>query len=82
MLHERFRSERLGRDVSYTVHLPDAPSSARRSSTLIYLLHGAGGNESDWLRDGKLASPLAMPMLKGSNPLPILLMPSLGPDTW
>lgn len=82
VLHETFRSERLGREVSYTVYLPDAPGPARQSSPLIYLLHGAGGNASGWLHDGKLAAPLAKPMQDGSIRPSIIVMPSLGPDTW
>jgi len=76
---DSFDSAVLGRRVAYTVFLtsPDAPP--RR---VLYLLHGAGGDERSWLRDGALNPALASALEGlGAEPLAVV-MPSLGPQTW
>lgn len=76
---DAFDSSVLGRRVAYTAYLtsPDAPP--RR---VLYLLHGAGGDERSWLRDGAPAPALAR-ALEALGPEPLaVVMPSLGPQSW
>jgi len=50
-----FHSETLGRDVQYSVLLPKSFDGSKEYPVL-YLLHGAGGNNNDWLDSGHIAS--------------------------
>jgi endo-1,4-beta-xylanase len=45
--HHTFRSDRLGRDVGYTIYLPPSYEGGTDVFPVIYWLHGRGGNESD-----------------------------------
>jgi enterochelin esterase-like enzyme len=51
---ESFRSEALGRDYKYTVYLPDSYKKDDKRYPVLYLLHGAGGDENEWLFKGGL----------------------------
>ncbi len=50
VVEQQFRSELLNRNYHYQVYLPDgyAQQGARRYPVL-YLLHGAGGDEHEWI---------------------------------
>ena len=49
---ETFKSRAIGRDYAYTVYLPDAYKGDTRKFPVLYLLHGAGGNQNEWLHMG------------------------------
>ncbi|MBC7502033.1 MAG: esterase, partial [Herminiimonas sp.] len=49
---DTYRSAALDRDVKFTVYLPDAYKDATTKLPAIYLLHGAGGDENEWMRKG------------------------------
>lgn len=49
---ETFKSEALGRDYKYTVYVPDDYAKGEQRYPILYLLHGAGGNEVEWLQKG------------------------------
>jgi enterochelin esterase-like enzyme len=51
---ETFKSEAIGRDYKYTVYLPDGYKTDTRRYPVLYLLHGAGGDENEWLQKGGL----------------------------
>lgn len=51
---ETFRSQAIGRDYKYTVYLPDAYKTGNQRYPILYLLHGAGGDENEWLFKGGL----------------------------
>lgn len=42
-------SAALGRDVKYSVYLPDGYEVGEESYPVLYLLHGMGGNETNWV---------------------------------
>lgn len=46
------RSEALGRDYDFTVYLPDGYADSGLSYPAFYLLHGANGNENEWVVKG------------------------------
>lgn len=52
ILTETFRSETLGRDYKFTVYLPDSYRKDDKRYPILYLLHGSGGDENDWLSKG------------------------------
>lgn len=79
LVNDGFDSVVLGRRVTYTVYLTSPDTPPRR---LLYLLHGAGGDDRSWLRDDAPTPALAR-ALEGLGPEPLaLVMPSLGPQTW
>lgn len=47
---ETFKSAAIGRDYRYTVYLPDDYAKVDKRFPVLYLLHGAGGNETEWLQ--------------------------------
>ena len=51
---ETFKSEALGRDYKYTIYLPDSYAKDTKRYPVLYLLHGAGGDENEWLAKGGL----------------------------
>ena len=46
-----FRSEVLGREVTYSVLLPES-FDGQKEYPLLYILHGAAGNNNDWFVQG------------------------------
>ncbi len=82
VMRERFHSERLGRDVAYTIVIPEARGNPGQAMPVIYLLHGDGGDESNWLHEGRLAPVLEQAMRDGRLRASIFVLPSLGPHTW
>ncbi|NUO48016.1 MAG: hypothetical protein HOV80_04080 [Polyangiaceae bacterium] len=49
-----FFSRALGVDKRYLVYVPQPYASSERPYPVIVLLHGLGGNESDWVKGGDL----------------------------
>ena len=75
VLTEVFRSEAIGRDYKYTVYLPDSYKKDERRYPVLYLLHGAGGDENEWLAAGGLRATMdAMIARKLIQPL-VVVMP-------
>jgi S-formylglutathione hydrolase FrmB len=50
-----FRSESLGVEKHYLAYLPAGYDRGDARYPVIYLLHGLGGSETDWVRGGELA---------------------------
>ncbi len=70
------KSALLGRPVPYSLYRPEDGGDARLP--VLYLLHGHGGNENDWLGVGGLADAIrARPDL----PPMLVVMPGLG-NSW
>jgi enterochelin esterase-like enzyme len=57
---ETFRSDTLGRDYKYTVYLPDAylADKSQRRFPVLFLLHGANGDENEWVQKGGVRETL------------------------
>ncbi len=58
VLHESLPSAELGRDYRFTVYLPDGYKESGLRYPVVYLLHGASGDETDWLVKGKIEPTL------------------------
>lgn len=83
LLRETFRSQRLGRDVAYSLYLPDLPTGMSEPALLLYLLHGPGGDERSWTgEDPILRGPLVDAMHNGTLRPSVLVMPSVGRNSW
>ncbi len=54
LAHEVMHSEILDRDIAYTVYLPADYETSDRQYRILYLLHGYGGDEANWLYYGEM----------------------------
>ncbi len=74
-------SRALGRPIRYNLYLPaKAPPPGARWPVL-YLLHGGGPGEADWLDAGGLASAMDKAIASGALPPTVVVMPFAG-DSW
>lgn len=70
-----FRSHRLGRQISYSVILPEDYYISTARYPVLYLFHGIGGDSSTWLEYGNLARLMdRMVKTEGITPF-IMLIP-------
>jgi S-formylglutathione hydrolase FrmB len=74
-------SQALGRDVPYTLYLPADYTVSDRRHPVLFLLHGHGGSELDWVRAGRLATTLDRLIESGAVPSMLVVMPGMG-DSW
>ena len=75
-------SAALGRDVKFTVYLPDGYKEAPGKYPVVYLLHGAGGDEYEWARKGGAVETLDGLIKRGLMRPTIAVMPTTGPASW
>lgn len=79
---ETFKSAALARDYNYTVYLPDSYAKDTKRYPVLYLLHGAGGNENEWLAKGGLRETMdALIARKQIHPM-IVVMPGHTGGWW
>ena len=76
------RSAALGRDLNFTVYLPDGYKDAAVKFPVVYLLHGAGGDESEWVRKGGATETLDGLIKRGLMRPTVAVMPTTGPASW
>jgi len=74
-LHEDLPSAELGRDYRFTVYLPDGYEESGLRYPVVYLLHGASGDENDWLVKGKVEPTLDKLIADERIPPVIVVMP-------
>ena len=74
-------SPTLGRAIPYTLYLPGGYAGGRQHHPVLYLLHGHGGSEHDWLEGGGLAETLDRLTAAGAVPPMLVVMPGMG-DGW
>jgi enterochelin esterase-like enzyme len=77
-----FDSETLDRELSYTVYLPDGYESGNLDYSVLYLLHGANGNEQNWVTSGRVVPTLNELIAEGTLPPTIVVMPDGGNNWW
>ena len=79
---ETFRSQAIGRDYKYTVYLPDDYKQGSKRYPVLYLLHGAGGDENEWLFKGGARETLdALIARRLINPM-VVVMPGHTQAWW
>lgn len=76
------RSAALGTDLKFTVYVPDGYKDGAARYPVVYLLHGAGGNEYEWVRKGGAVETLDGLIKRGLIRPTIAIIPSAGPDSW
>jgi S-formylglutathione hydrolase FrmB len=70
-----FTSDILKREMNYSVYLPPSYEKSQRSYPVLYLLHGMGGNQTDWVNRGEVARIATQAMQSGKAPEMIIVMP-------
>ncbi len=75
VLHESLASASLGRDYRFTVYLPDGYQDSGWRYPVLYLLHGANGDENDWLVKGKAQATLDSLISAKRIPPMVVVMP-------
>lgn len=76
-------SAALGRDVKFTVYVPDRyQAGGAVSYPVIYLLHGAGGDENEWRIRGGAVQTLDGLIKRGLTRPSVVVMPTAGPASW
>lgn len=81
LVRAEFNSAVLGRKVAVNVYLPDAYSQGARFP-VTYLLHGAGGNETEWASNGGIVATLDALINRGQVRPTVAVMPTTGGGTW
>ena len=64
-----FQSKALHADYRYTIYLPDGYESGRLKYPVLYLLHGNGGDENEWLVKGQVQPTVDVLIKEGRVPL-------------
>lgn len=75
-------SQVMGRELRYNVYLPTGYEKGNASYPVVYLLHGASGNENDWSQKGSAVETLDGLIAQGHIRPSIAVMPSIGPQSW
>lgn len=82
IIHDKFNSDILGRDISMYVYLPDGYNEATEPYPVIYMLHGASSDESSWVERGGIKVTADNQILRGEVRPSVIVMPTTGPSTW
>ncbi len=78
----KFKSAALDRDYPYTVYLPDGYAHANLKYPVLYLLHGANGNENEWAVKGHAQQTLDRLIQHGDIPPMVVVMPGHNQAWW
>ena len=74
-------SPSLGRAMAYQIYVPDDYVKGRDRLPVLYLLHGAGGNELTWTKLGKIKATVDRLITTKAVPPVIIVMPR-GENFW
>lgn len=77
----KMKSDILGREVSYSVYLPDDYSVSERYYPVLYLLHGWTDNETSWLQMGDMKRIADQTIGSGKAVQMLIVMPDAG-ESW
>jgi enterochelin esterase-like enzyme len=78
---EFFSSPASGRPMRYSVYLPDGYAQSKLHYPVLYLLHGAGGDDRCWQDAGHIKEKTGALIASGAIPPAIVVMPSC-PACW
>lgn len=80
--HQTAPSAALGHAIPYTLYKPASQPKAGARWPVLYLLHGGGGGDNDWLDYGKIAQTLDQAIASGRLPPLVVVMPDGGGLSW
>jgi enterochelin esterase-like enzyme len=75
-------STALKRDMSYTVYVPDGYATSDLHYPVLYLLHGAGGDETGWVEHGGIRERADRLIATGAIPPALIVMPGCRSCWW
>jgi len=75
------QSPALGRPIHYALYRPSESPPAGQRWPVVYLFHGGGPGEADWLDAGRLAETMDRAIAAGEMPPAVVVMPQAG-DSW
>lgn len=82
IVRETYPSSVLKREARYTVYLPDGYKDAVARFPVVYLLHGASGDEWSWVKQGSATETLDGLMRRGLMRPSVVVMPTVGASSW
>lgn len=83
VVESSFNSDILNRDITMQVYLPDGYDKNKEDQySVVYMLHGAGGSDTDWLVKGGMKVTADQLMARGQLRDSVIVMPTFGPATW
>ncbi len=77
----RFYSEVLGKDVKYSIYLPEDYASSKRKYPVLYLLHGYSDDDTGWVQFGEVKKIADKEIAEGRAPSMVIVMPD-AEKTW
>jgi enterochelin esterase-like enzyme len=80
--NESFESAALQRQMNFTVYLPDGYGTSGMQYPVLYLLHGAGGDETAWVEHGNIKLRADALIAGGAIPPSIIVMPGCRACWW
>jgi S-formylglutathione hydrolase FrmB len=81
VVSQKFASPTLGRDWVYNVYLPDGYDTGKLRYPVMYLLHGNGGDENEWVAKGEAQKTVDRLIAGGLMPPAVIVLPS-ATTTW
>lgn len=82
-VHEsvKFQSKKLGKEVSYSIYLPDGYATSHRYYPVLYLLHGYTDNETMWIQTGQMQE-ITDRAINSDQAVPMIVVMPDAWDTW
>ena len=77
----KFKSEILGRDVAYSIYLPDGYDTSTRLYPVLYLLHGWSDNETSWIQLGNMQI-IVDKAIRSNEAVPMIIVMPDAKVTW
>jgi S-formylglutathione hydrolase FrmB len=81
VVSQKLASPTLGRDWVYNVYLPDGYDTGKLRYPVMYLLHGNGGDENEWVAKGEAQKTVDRLIADGLMPPAVIVLPS-ATTTW
>lgn len=75
-------STSLGEKISMQVYLPDGYEESSEAYPVVYMLHGAGSDDSSWVDRGGIKVTADALIQRNQMRPSIIVMPTLGPASW
>lgn len=83
VVHDSFNSETLNRDITMQVYLPEGYDDTKdHEYPVIYMLHGAGGLNTDWLTKGGIQVTADQLIARDELRKSVIIMPTFGTTSW
>jgi enterochelin esterase-like enzyme len=79
---ETLASASLGRDLSFIVYVPNSYQTGNLRYPVLYLLHGAGGDENAWAERGSILERADRLIEEGAIPPTLIVMPGCRACWW